>query len=353
MAGKKDVKIVKTAKRGTELVLPGTQTVIYQSNRITQGRFEFSLMQMKLFVSVIKGLQEPIIHNMSGKDYMQLSIFSEQPDSPIVTIPILLKELVTPSHYKEIHAAAVDLMDIKIKLKNIKEKDYITISNLFTAVSLPSKANKGGTMIYVEMYKTTAQQLIDIDRNLAGKPAHYTKYLFEVVANANCKYTPLLYQKISSWKSKGGFRIKLEDLRFDLGLTENEYPAFSDFKRRVLKPVQEDLERKADCWFNADADDFAEREGKKVVFLNFKVITPEIEDTYKVKAESFKHLLMTHYRCTQEQVNQLDPIFRGEFDYAALVEKFQQVKEHIENNRVSINDRQQYMIRSLLNEFAA
>lgn len=92
---------------------------------------------------------------------------------------------------------------------------------------------------------------------------------------ATNKYTYKLYMIISSWKQKGGFKISVEELKTQLGIHPNEYQLYKEFKRRVLVPVQNDLEFRSDCWFNCAKAGFEQRNERKVTYLNFKIMFPQ------------------------------------------------------------------------------
>jgi plasmid replication initiation protein len=350
-------KTVYTKKRNTEIVLPGTTTTIYQSNRVTNGRYGgFTLIQGKIFVCIMKQLQAAIQTGMDGKDWKQLELFRNT-DKDMIKIGIPLSEIGKNSQYKEIYEAADEMMSLRIKIN--PPDGYESIATLIAQADVPKIIN-GKSILYLHMVKSVAEQLIIIDKNAqSGTPIQYTKYLYEVALAARSKYTYKLYWIISSWKEKGGFRVSYEKLREQLGIsTEVDemgkyiyYPEYADFKRRILKPIQNDLEKKADCWFNCSDADFEEREGKKVQWLNFKVITPNIEVVKNEKIDNFRNILKTHMSFNDEQFNQIRHLFSGKYDVNLVGTKILDLIAYVKENQKTINVPQLYIIKALLKTF--
>lgn len=299
-----------TSKRKGRIVLPGQTTVIYQSNRITNGKFKgFTLLQSKILLCLIKNIQKEIKANMAGRDWTQGELFDETRGMLRVGLP--LSEIASHQQYKEIYSAAKELQGISVELKS-KEKGYIEIASLMPRLKIP-KITGGKSVMYVEMFKDVAEKIIEVDKNKDGHPQFFTKYLYEVAMASRNKYTWKLYAIISSWKEKGGFKINLRDLREQLGLDESEYPRYSEFKRRVLMAVQEELkEMKADCWFNCKEKTFELKENRQVTTLCFKIIVPEMIGEAIDNMENIKNLLRLHLKFKDSHIKALDTYLGNE-----------------------------------------
>lgn len=345
------VEIRKTKKRKDEILLPGTQTVIYQSNRITNGRFKgFSLLQIRFFVSILKALQGAIKAEMDGNDWQQLALFGEA-NKDMLRIGVQLSDIARADQYHDVIEAAKTFLNINVEVESALGKGRLKLTNLLTAVDFPIKVN-GKSVVYIEMYKNVAQEIISIEKNLNGGPIKFTRYFFETAIAAKSKYTAKMYMLISSWKAKGGFFTTLSDLRATLGLGEEEYANYNDFKRFVLKPIQKDLEKKSDCWFNCAVRDFEKKNGRKVVALNFKIITPDLEEKDNSKADYVRQLLRMHAFFKDAHIAEIRPIFLAGADYQKIMFKVQELVRHVNENRSTIGNTQAYIVRSLLNEFS-
>jgi len=321
-------------KKGSEVILPGV-TEIYQPNRVTNGKHKsLSLLQSRILLLLIKELQKAIIASMNGKDWVQLNLF-EITQRGLVRVPIRLKEVTKPNHYNEVYEATLQLSKIQIKLPSSISKDFYCITVLFPRVHLPVIENNH-SIIYVELFLEVAKKLIEIDITSSGRPGYFTRYLYEVAMNAKNKYTYKLYMLISSWKSKGGFRISLVNLKEQLGLVPGQYSHYREFKKRILQPVQKDLEYKSDCWFNCNVSGFEERSNKKVEYLNFKIIIPARPEVLKERKDYLLNLLRTHFHFTDFHLKEIFPLINKIIDtenIEYILHKLHEIKEYISRQR--------------------
>lgn len=348
MAGKQEVK--KTAKTKKMIMLPAVRNYIYQPNRITNAIYNYTLLQEKIFTAIMLALQEPIKSSMANENYKQLALFTS---SDKVRINIPLKKISQPKQYHQVKEAIKEMASIVLEIpyKTKDDKAYLRLTSLFSA-DIPEVADYT-SIVSIEIEKIVAEKLIEIDRDeFKNRPVNFTRYVYEIAQNAETKYTARLYKIISSWKKKGGFVIKLDDLKKSLGMFD-KYPNYTDFKRRVLVPVQEELYEKADCWFNCKAKDFEVRDGKAVTHLNFKVITPDLAIEDNKKIDYIKNLLRTHFEFNDNDILQLQPILSNEeVTNADVINKISKIAEHLSANKQIIH-KKEYVLKSLLNEFVA
>ncbi|QES91056.1 replication initiation protein [Rhizosphaericola mali] len=349
--GEKKSDIVKfTKKRKDAIVLPGTNTILYQPNRVTKGNFKrFSLLQMKFFVSLIKSLQGAINEEMRGNNALQMKLFDE-PNSDMVKIGIHLSEIARHDQYTDLLDAIRGLMDVNIEMES-GDKKRIIFTKLITKVDLPKKVG-GKSVVFIDMYKETAKQLISFEHNMLGKPVQFTKYFFETAMKAKSKYGAKMYMILSSWKVKGGFRITMDELRAQLGLEENEYANYSDFKRYVLKPIQKDLEKKADCWFNCARKDFEVKEGRKVVALNFKIIVPELEEDNQEKISRINYLLKTHAGFKDTDLKLIPSLYDKTINKEEFLARVVELISYCNDGENNVGNTVAYICKSLENEFS-
>jgi Initiator Replication protein len=335
--------------------LPGSLTTVYQSNRITNGHFQgFGLLHTKIFVAVIKALQEAILAEINGVDWKQLQLFKEC-NSDNIVIQIMLAEIATPQHYLEVINAVKDLMQLTIKLraanKKGKDKDYISFRSLFTGVDTPSKFN-GKKMMAIHMLKDVANEIVLLDKNHSGKGSNFTKFFYETVMSTSSKYTARLYMIVASWKMEGAFYISLEDLRQRLDIDPTQYKNYADFKRRVLVPAEKELFGKADCWFKIAEKGFEHKLGKKTIGLSFKVISKKSEEREKDLKDYIRNLLKMHCSFTEKQLHRLKPIFDNAAAYQNIMIKIEELsRKKVDENGARIKNKQAYMIAALLGEF--
>ncbi|MDR0793581.1 MAG: replication initiation protein [Chitinophagaceae bacterium] len=340
----------RTKKIKDIILLPGTQTKIYAPNKFTNGRYNgFTLMQGKIFVTILKELL-PAVKNSMSNAVAQLSLF-ETTELGDYKIPITLSELATSNNFPEVINAIKDFMKVSVEIKN-SDKNWKSWAVLIPRVDEPVIVNNK-SVVYVHVMKDVAEEIVNVKKNVKGNPIEFTQFIYEVVMNAKSQYTPIIYPFISSWKNRGGVRIDLQEFRKMIGLSEDKLINYSDLKRFVLQPVQKDLEKKADCWFNCSAKNFEERKGRKVVFLNFKIIVPELEEDLQNQYKNFKDMMVRHYFFSKAELEKLNPLFDAHIPYSELVLKTYEVGEKIRNpdKPTQINNVPAYITTSLLNEF--
>lgn len=343
--------------RSTPL-LPSSEhgKVLFQSNRITNGKWRgLTLIQSRILILILDQLQEAINQSMHGADFsQQLRLFTENEDG-LLQIGIPLKEVCRPDQYKHIHGQADELMSVKLYLKSGQGQDkYNTIINVFHRFDIPELEN-GIKIMKVYINKDSARKLIEIDRNKEGVPINYTKYLKVVGVKAKNKYTYKLYMIIASWRSKGGFRISLNELRDQLGIDEGKYKNFADFKKNVLIPVQNELKANSDCWFNCAEDGFFEEDKRtgKVMYLNFKVITKKVSERNVQLADQVRGLLRMHAGFTTEQLESILYLFADDtLDYSRLTERIVELLSYVNEPENRVKNKPAYIIKSLHNEFS-
>ena len=94
----------------------------------------------------------------------------------------------------------------------------------------------------------------------------FTSYQLGAVATMRSQYSIRVYQLLKQYEPLKERQIAIDDLRAILGL-ETEYPAYADFKRRVILAAQQEINHKTDLSFT-----FREiKQGRKVVEIQFRI----------------------------------------------------------------------------------
>jgi plasmid replication initiation protein len=206
------------------------------------------------------------------------------------------------------------------------------------------------SIIDVYIKRHVAKWLIEIDKDSAGKPIHWTYFMYQITQSASNKYTAKIYKKLCSWRQKGGFTIPMDEFRQWLCI-ENKYKNFFDVKKYILIPVQNDLTEKADLWFNCKDKDFIIKQGNKT-YLNFKIITPDLQETEAKLKDHVFHLLKTHFKFESRNIDQIKPIFDNSHP-SRVLEKINDLYQDYQSNTTKIADITGYVTKSLLAEFCS
>ncbi|TDH18062.1 RepB family plasmid replication initiator protein [Segetibacter sp. 3557_3] len=349
-----EVKTVvkKTAIRKREVVLPIRPEIMFIPNRVTNAKYNYTLIQEKIFNYVLFNLQEAIKLSLNGKDYSQLKLFKDINEDRIsITVP--MRNIAGPNHYPDVREAAENLAKSIIRIVQVNKDNgqrEMRSLTLFGAVVTPMDKTRNSE-IKIEMSKEVSRLLVEMDINKVGMPSNYTSFDLQVVNRAKNKYTPRIYKKIESWKEKGGFYMTLAEFRdwLDLG---DKYQKYAEIKRNILVPVQEELEGKALCWFNCKEKSFEKRQGKEVVGLSFKVITPEFEEMKIKQADNIKDLLIRHLGFKAEHLAQVECIFTPRFDFNKMSSEVLRLHAYVQENSKEIGNKQAYLIKCLLKDFS-
>jgi hypothetical protein len=339
--GKKQRKII---------MVPAVRNYIYQPNRVTNAVYVYSLIQERLLNALIFYLQEAIKERMGGHDYTNLALFKDFKAEQIYRFKIPLKEISTPQNYAHVKESIKKLASIVVEIPYRDEqtkKQMLRYTGLIR-VNVP-RNNERTSNIEVEIEKKVANLLIEIDLNKKGIPVNYTRFEYQIAQNASSKYTSRIYKLLCSWRNKGGFVMRLDDFRQWLGI-EDKYKYYNDIKKHILLPVQQELFKKADCWFNCEDAGFALKNGNSVTQLNFKVITLELIEQEGKQIDQIKYLLRTYYHFTEKHLDALKPILCSS-NAQGIITKLLFLSEYISDNIDNITDIPNYIIKTLQNEF--
>ena len=329
------------------VILPDTVTLIKQPTIVTMMRADFLLLQYKIFVSLMEKLQIAVNESISKKiTPQQLSLFQEFKESNNIAVQIPIKNFGLPAdRYGELKEALKKMVTLPVELDitdPITGEPAWLIKGLFEAI-MPKKYSRYVTLL---IDKKIAASLVDVQNQ------GFTKYLKEVVMKAQNKYTIKIYLLISSWKSKGGFFMSMEEFREYL-MIKNKYKDFKDLLKRVIRPAYEELHEKADCWFEMSAD---YREGEKEPFrLHFKIITAaatiQEREVFASQKKSVEGMLFRHFAMQGKHIQPLlAKITTGNIQ--AAMAKLGELKDYILDNRNKIENVTEYAMQAMLNFFA-
>lgn len=354
---KQDLTIKETSKRNTVINLIGGETVIYQSNRVTNSTFDSEhplyLYTMRIFISIMYNLQVHIKEQMSGA--RNATLFDDL-DTQNIEIKLAFKQLAPFQKYKEVVMATEQLRQIPMRIQNSKTKEnYDTIKGIISHYQIPKTLAGTSKYFYIYIDKDVAEKLILVDKNQMGTPINYTKYLYEVAMSTNSPYTTLLYILISAWKTKGSLFIELDRLKYNLGIKPHQYKNYSNFKTSILDKAQRELQFKADIWFDSTAPDFEIRKGRKVVGINFKLVTKELINEAAAKKQmlldNVLHMFKTHFGFKEKDIAQFMSIVSStQRPFEMIHEKCVFLMGYCKDSdiKVPIN----YILTSLHKEFA-
>ena len=95
---------------------------------------------------------------------------------------------------------------------------------------------------------------------------HFTSYQIEQLAHVTSKYGIRLYELLIMWRSVGKCLFSIDDLRFKLGIADNEYQSMSNFKSRVLEPAIKQINEFTDITASYEQ----QKRGRTITGFEFK-----------------------------------------------------------------------------------
>jgi plasmid replication initiation protein len=95
----------------------------------------------------------------------------------------------------------------------------------------------------------------------------FTKYELGNVIHLKHTYSMRIYELLKQYEKIGNRTFDNQTLRNTLGILENEYTRFVDFRRRVLKVAQQELAEKTDISFEWEE----EKKNQKCVAITFNI----------------------------------------------------------------------------------
>jgi len=229
--------------------------VLVQSNALTEGRYEFDLIEKRIVYFIIRQVREEYVENQTG----QRDIFQDL----VIRVPIEALRKADPN-IKRLYESAKKLRTRDIEINN--EDMWISIGFINYAKHL-----KKENIMEFGVSKEILPHIVDLTRE-------FTAYQLTVSIVLKSIYTQRFYEICSKWKSSGYCFYKLDNLRKILAC-EDKFKTFGEFKRGVLDTAQKELKEAyeegiADLYFDYDVK---EKEKKKVISLEFKIHTKESE----------------------------------------------------------------------------
>lgn len=114
---------------------------------------------------------------------------------------------------------------------------------------------------------------------------HFTSYQLKQVSQLTSKYAIRLYELLIAWREVGKTpKIELHDFRSKIGIEDTEYIAMNDFKKRVLEPAINQINKYTDITATYEQH----KKGRLISAFSFifkQKHQPKIEKTVDLKRD--------------------------------------------------------------------
>ena len=221
-----------------QIYMENKKHTVIKSNILLEGRKSFSLLEMKLLLSIISQIKR------EDKDFERYRIHIQD-----------FKNLVDKQGltYTRIRNTARTLKSKNIELETDTghhQTSYFT--DIFTY------KNKGYMDCYISPF--FKPYLLQLKRE-------FTVYDIRNIINCKSVHSIRLYQLLKQYEKIGSRTICLKDLKFILGMDEDRYPRWNNFRSRILEVARKELKKHSDIYFEYET----KRQGHQIHKVIFTI----------------------------------------------------------------------------------
>jgi hypothetical protein len=229
----------------TKIINTSTNNLVTKSNKLIEANYKLGVVEQKIIL------------------YLASNINSKDSDFKTYTLSIkefnkLLGLKGTPK-YSEVRQITKELMHKVFEVRI--DKKVIQVAWL----SYVAYNESDGT-IDIRFDPFLRPYLLELKRE-------FTSYKLENVVKLKSSYAIRIYEFLKQYEKLHERTFSLTDLRKMLG-AENVYPAYGNFKQRVLVPAQEELKKKTDISFEIEEV----RVGRRVDKIKFLISSVKKKD---------------------------------------------------------------------------
>ena len=238
-------------------VMDDTDTYVFKSHNLIESGYNFTLNEQRLTYLASKKLK-----------------------------PKYIKANIKPSQMKTL-LANESFKDLKIYVNEFKDSFGLKSNNLYkvledTAISLYNKSiqymKDDGTFVqkrWVTTCKYNEKEKYveltfhpDLILDLLVIKGRFGKMEYNATKTFRTSYAFRIYELLQNYAYKGSRTFELEDLRYKLGIYEDEkYSNFKDFRKRVLTPSLECINEST----NLEVDYTVKKYGRKIGAIEFTI----------------------------------------------------------------------------------
>lgn len=190
------------------------KNLIVKDNALINASYNLDLVEQRLILlAIIEARQEK-------KDITKNTVITINSDSYIKHFNVHKN-----TAYEALKTACGNLFDRRFSYTKITEKGNVEIVKSRWVQKVSYVENEAIVRIHFSD---------DIIPFITKLESHFTSYELEQVSDLKSAYAVRLYELLIAWKSTKKLSIKIENLRYKLGVLDNEYSLISNFKNRVL-----------------------------------------------------------------------------------------------------------------------
>lgn len=244
--------------------------VIAQSNKLTESRYNFSVIEKRALYFIIREVRRQFIERPDG-----------QRD--------LFENLIVQMNTEKLQASDTALREIYIGMRSLRKKEIIIEDEdkiLNVGYINYFKHDKKDDHVEVEVSKEILPYLVELASN-------YTEYHLLIALTLKNRYSQRFYELCCQWKNTGFFVMTVEKLRTRFML-ENKYPRYALLKSKVIDAAKKELDKLYDegqC--DVSFDYTIEKVGRRVDRFKFTIKNKENESSTQLGLDDYVYYIRT------------------------------------------------------------
>lgn len=222
-----------------------TSLIVTQSNQLVQARYNLPLAEQRLVLTMISKIQP------DDEDFKPYRI----------SVGELAEFLGVDkgSAYRECKRITESLLQ---RVVSINEPDGLLQIGWVSS----AKYIDGAGMVNLSFDPLLKPYLLQIKSN-------FTSCKLGILLRFKSQYSVRIYTLLKQYEYLKEREIELQVLREMLGIGNNQYKLYADFKRHVLLAIQKELKEKADIYFDFDETKY----GRQVGAIRFRIFVKKAD----------------------------------------------------------------------------
>ena len=239
--------------------------MVRKSNYLVEASYKLSPVEQKMLLFLASSI------NLEDKDFKEYSL----------KIKDFQDSLENESeNYNRLEKIILDLKEKNLKIVYPNENGVEVTLNVSWLSS--SKYVDGSGVVQLCFDPSLKPFLLRLK-------SHFTNYRLENIVQLKSQFSIRIYELLKQYEKIGQRLFMVSELRSILGIDQNQYKQYTDFKKRVIVPAQKELAEKTDISFY-----FEElKMGHTVGQIRFFIKSRGREKAQLVEVESIQNVLVS------------------------------------------------------------
>lgn len=277
---------------------------IVKSNSLIEGSYKLTISENRIIDIALTKVEVIMLDKDLTAEDVKYQIEHNSFECLYVYASEYKKEynLTTCQMYKDLAETANRLYNRSIIYYDETEKELITKRWVITC-----KYNDAKKAIAIQFHPDLVPDLL-VFKN------RYTIFNFDVTKRVKNYYACRIYELLKQYESIKMREFDIEDLRFKLGIEDNEYSRYSTLKQQVIKPSIEKINKLTDIYIELEEKVYNRKvekikfriEPQKMDFVQNQIVFPNIENVPNQNynaVKDFRELL--GFTITPRQIDKL------------------------------------------------